>query len=189
MAETMLKDNGVMTVSEDVKKVVKGKRGGCHRDLSKFGEEYVQPGDNSRFVRQSLASWNLPPIDISDAKQVEKRILDYFNYCFEEDRKPNMVGMANWLGVNRDTLKTWKNGEYRGTTHTALIKKAVSVMEEQWLDYMQNGKSNPASLIFVAKNIFGYKDNVDVVVTPSNNLSDNMTPEMIEAQLKDIPED
>ena len=42
------------------------------------------------------------------------------------------------------------------------------MMEEIWYDMMQNGKINPASGIFLAKNIFGYKDVADVVVTPNN---------------------
>ena len=83
-----------------------------------------------------------------------------------------MIGMANWLGVNRDTVNTWKNGEYRATTHSVVIKKAVAMLEELWVDYMQNGKINPASGIFLGKNMFGYKDTQDVVVTPNNPLGD-----------------
>ena len=33
---------------------------------------------------------------------------------------------------------------------------------------MLNGKINPASGIFLAKNWYGYKDVADVVVTPNN---------------------
>ena len=43
-------------------------------------------------------------------------------------------------------------------------------MEEIWYDLMQNGKINPGSGIFLGKNVFGYKDVADVVVTPNNPL-------------------
>lgn len=46
------------------------------------------------------------------------------------------------------------------------------MIEEQWADYMQNGKINPASGIFLAKNWYGYKDVADVVVTPNNPMQD-----------------
>lgn len=139
-------------------------------DLANFGEEHVKPGDNARYLRYAMASLDLPPIDISDEKQVEQRIYDYFQFCLDHDRKPNMVGMANWLGINRDTLATWKTGEYRGGSHSEVIRKAVNILEEIWVDYMQNGKANPASLIFLGKNMFGYKDQADIVVTPAQPL-------------------
>ena len=127
----------------------------------------VEPGDNSRYIRYALASWDLPPIDISDPKQVQDRILQYFQFCAENDRKPQIIGMANWLGVSRATINEWKRGNVRSGTHFDLIQKAVSVLEEQWVDFMQSGKVNPAAGIFLAKNWFGYKDTQDVVVSPS----------------------
>lgn len=161
------------TIDEAVTDVVKQKRHRNRPDLANFGEEYVQPGDNARYLRHALVSLDLPPIDISDPKQVENRIRDYFQYCIDNDRKPNMIGMANWLGVSRETVNTWKRGDYRAQTHSDLIKKALDILEELWMDYMLNGKANPASLIFIGKNLWQYKDQTDVVVTPNNPL-DNL---------------
>lgn len=127
-----------------------------------------EPGDNARYVRYALASWDLPPIDISDPEQVKKRIGEYLSYCVENDRKPQIVGMCNWLGISRETLNTWVRGEYRGATHSDIVKRACAIIEEMWADFMLNGKINPASGIFLAKNWYGYKDVADVVVTPNN---------------------
>jgi len=148
-------------------------------DLAKFGEENTEPGDNSRYLRYARVSMNLPPIDISDPKQVQHRINEYFDFCEENDRKPNMIGMANWLGVSRETVNTWKRGDYRSSTHSDLIRKAVDILEELWVDYMQNGKINPASGIFLAKNMFQYKDVQDVVISPQNNGEDDMSADDI----------
>lgn len=148
----------------------------------------TEPGDNSRYVRFAMASWNLPPIDISDPKQVEQRITDYFVHCAENDRKPQLVGMANWLGISRDTLNSWKRGEYRKETHSDVVQKAVSALEEMWADYMLNGKVNPASGIFVSKNWFGYRDIQDLVVTPNTPL-DNLDPAAVsDRYLAGLPE-
>lgn len=141
-------------------------------DLAKFGEENTLPGDNTRYLRFARVPLSLPPIDISDQKQVAARIDQYFDACEENDMKPNMVGMANWLGVSRDTVNKWKRGETRGETHSDVIRKAVDILESLWVDYMQNGKINPASGIFLAKNMFQYKDVQDVVVQPNSPIGD-----------------
>lgn len=156
-------------ISDDtIKDVVKKKRN--RPDLQNFGAENVEPGDNARYLRMAMASLNLPPIDISDPKQVEQRINEYFNYCIENDRKPNIKGLGNWLGVDSTTVSSWRRGEYRAETHSPLIKKAVDILEELWIDYGQNGKSNPVAWIFLGKNTFGYKDVQDVVITPNTPL-------------------
>ena len=170
----------------DNEKVV-AKRKRNRPDLEKFGYENAEPGDNARYLRYALVSLDLPPIDISDANQVENRIREYFTFCVENDRKPNIVGMCNWLGVSRETLNTWKKGDYRATTHSDLIKKAINVLEELWVDYMQSGKVNPASGIFLGKNMFGYKDVQDVVLTPGDNLAD-VPPEEITKKYQELPE-
>ena len=155
---------------ETGKDIVKRKRN--RPDLANFGAENAEPGDNSRFLRHALVSWDLPPIDISDPKQVENRIIEYFTYCAENDRKPNKIGMANWLGVDATTVNSWEREEYRALTHSPLIKKATSILHELWADYMQSGKVNPASGIFLGKNMFGYKDTQDVVVTPNRPMGE-----------------
>lgn len=153
---------------DTIKQVVQRKRG--NPAITSNGGENVEPGDNARFLRFALASWDLPPVDISDPVQVENRIKQYFQHCADNDRKPQIVGMANWLGVDRTTLNSWKRGEYRTETHSHIIKKAVDMLEEMWVDYMQSGKINPASGIFLGKNFYGYKDNQDIIITPNNPL-------------------
>lgn len=166
---------------EVAEKIVKKKRN--RPDLAKFGEENVKPGDNSRYLRYALASLDLPPIDISDPEQVKKRIYEYFQFCIENDRKPNMVGMANWIGIEPETLRTWKNGQYRSSTHSGMIKKAIMILEEMWVDYMQNGKINPASGIFLAKNMFGYRDVIDIAPTTAPPLGDTPDQKQLEERI------
>ena len=48
---------------------------------------------------------------------------------------------------------------------------------------MQNGKVNPASGIFLGKNMFGYKDTQDVVVTPQTPLGDYQSPEELQKRI------
>lgn len=169
--------------------VAKKKRNYTDRYHADYGADRTDPGDNSRFIRYAMASLDLPPIDISDENQVKDRLLLYFQHCAENDRKPSMIGMANWLGVNHDTLNSWKRGEYRQSTHSALIQKACAMLEEMMVDYFQNGKTNPAAGIFLLKNMFGYKDVQDVVVTPQNPLGDaEATPQLADKYLEVVEE-
>ena len=149
----------------------------------------MMPGENARYIRMAMAALDLPPIDISDPEQVQDRIRLYFSYCAENDRRPQIVGLCNWLGISRNTLNTWKNGEYRSGTHSDIVKKAYGILEEMWVDYMQNGKISPPTAIFLAKNFFNYKDVADVVVTPNNPLQD-MDADTARKRLVDaIPEE
>ena len=146
-------------------------------------------GDNARYLRHALAAWNLPPIDISDAKQVEDRLVWYFNHCAEDDMKPTVNGMCNSLGISRDTLCDWKNGDNRAATHLDIIKKAYKILEQMWESYMMNGKINPVSGIFLGKNMFGYQDKQDIVVTPNNPLGDSTDPATIAQKYAELPGD
>ena len=173
--------------TEQVQQVAKWKQG--RSDIGMLVDPPVEPGEVSRYVRYAMASIDLPPIDISDPEQVRERIRQYFQFCVDNDRKPQIVGMANWLGVDRTTIASWKRGEYRSDTHSHIIKKAVDIIEEMWIDFMQNGKINPAAGIFIAKNHFGYRDETQVVVTPNNPLQDLDAQEARKRIMDGIPDD
>ena len=147
------------------------------------------PGDNTRYLRHALAAWNLPPIDISDPKQVEDRLQWYFNHCAEDDMKPTVNGMCNSLGISRDTLCDWKNGDNRAATHLDIIKKAYKILEQMWENYMMNGKINPVAGIFLGKNMFGYQDKQDIVVTPNNPLGSAPDAATIAEKYAELPGD
>lgn len=164
---------------------LKPKRKRNRPDLANFGQEHIEPGDNARYLRNALVAYDLPPIDISDAQQVDKRIHEYFNFCVQQDVKPSVPGMGLWLGVDGSTVRKWRAGDFRATTHFAVINKAMQVLEMLWNDWMQNGKINPASGIFIAKNMFGYKDTQDVVLTPNSPLDDGVSPAAIADKYKE----
>jgi hypothetical protein len=163
------------TVEQAGEQIAKTKRKG-NNPKADFMQENVKKGDNARYLRMARAAVALPPIDIADPEQVSNRIGEYFDFCEQNDRKPSMLGIANWIGVSRDTLNSWKRGEYRATTHSDLIEKAVMVLEELWTDYMQNGLVNPVSGIFLGKVMFGYKDVQDYVITPNQPLGQDGDP-------------
>lgn len=139
-------------------------------------------GKTAQFLRFALEGYNLPPVDISDPKQVEDRILYYFQRCIDEDHRPGVVGLCNYLGIDKQTWYNWLNGTYRASGHLDLAKRAHLMMETMWEDYMLNGQINPVTGIFMGKNHYGYQDKQEVVVSPKNPAEEGSTPEEIRAR-------
>ena len=54
-------------------------------------------------------------------------------------------------------------------------------------DYAQNGKINPVAAIFLMKNHFGYADKQEVVLTPNQQLGEQVPAEDLEKKyLEDV---
>ena len=103
-------------------------------------------------------------------RKITKRIEEYFVICAEDDSKPSVAGLALAIGVDRKTIWQWSQTENSDRGNT--IKKAYQILNLMMEDYMQNGKINPVSGIFLMKNNFGYADKQEVVLTPNNPLGD-----------------
>lgn len=149
----------------------------------------MEPGDNSRYLAHAMAVMNMPPVDISDPVQVEQRINDYMVLCTQNDMKPTVKGFCNALRITRQTLFDWRHGNFRAGTHQDVILRAYDLLEELWENYMQNGKINPVSGIFLGKNNFGYADKQEYVVTPNTGgVPEAMDVATIEAKYAELPD-
>ena len=164
------------TIKEDdvVKEVVKKKPRGGNNILTDAALN-VEAGDNTKYVLLGAKLFNLPPIDLKDSEQVNERLNEFFKIHAEADMKPTVSGMGMALGLDRRRLWEIKTGNF-GTQKSLAdlptstkdsIKRAYEYMEILWENYMQNGKINPVSGIFLGKNNFGYQDKTEYVVTPN----------------------
>ena len=188
MATKKKDDDIVKEVVEATKKKPRGK------NIGETLAPVTEPGDNQKYINVSLQLFKLPPIDLRDPEQVQTRLEQYFQIHFEADMKPTVAGMAMALGVDRRRLWEIKSGALIGG-HTQIdlptltvdsIKKAYDFMENLWENYMQNGKINPVSGIFLGKNNFGYQDKTEYVVTPNvNNDSDYNADDIRKRYLSD----
>lgn len=147
----------------------------------------LEPGDNTAFLSHALRVSDLPKINTNDAEQVRQRISDYFTICAEDDMKPSVVGVALALGIDRKTLWAWEVGQIHKPKEVVdLIKKAKVVLNLQMEEWMQNGKINPVSAIFLLKNHHSYVDVQEHIVTPSAERAEN--PELLVENSKYLPE-
>lgn len=165
------------TDGENKLQVIKEKpRGGNSPVIGMNGYD-LEPGDNAKYLRNSMHLMNLPDIDLHDVEQVEQRLNDYFDFMASSDMKPTVSGMALALnGMSRQNLWAITHDAPTGGVgyKTALpkevadtLKKAYRIMEVLWEDYVQNGKINPVMGIFLGKNNYGYQDKTEYVVTPN----------------------
>lgn len=153
-----------------------------------FGQDFCEPGDNSKYLGHALTIARMPLVDLNDINAVKERIDWYFEHCFANDMKPTVSGFCNALKISRVTLLQWRNGTFRADTHQAVILEAYSIMEELWENYMQNGKINPVSGIFLGKNNWNYADKQEYVLTP-NQQQETVDPKLIEEKYAELPED
>lgn len=137
----------------------------------------VEPGDNAKYIKNAMELGALPKIDLMNPEAVEDRINEFFKIQFENDLKPTVSGMGMALGLSRQRLWEIKTDNLKGgisewklpKASLDAIKKGYNYMEILWENYMQNGKYNPVTGIFLGKNNFGYQDKQEMVLTPNTN--------------------
>ena len=157
-----------------VEQIVKKKPRG--KNIGETLAPVTEPGDNTKYLLVSMKLMQLPDIDLHDVEQVNARLEEYFKIQADADLKPTVAGLGLALnGMDRRRLWEIRSGNYHTskelselpTAVTDSIKKAYKLMENLWENYMQNGKINPVSGIFLGKNNFGYQDRTEYVVTPN----------------------
>lgn len=180
--DKLLADETVDTEKEKKPVKKKGKPRGGNSPVIGMNGYNLEPGDNTKFLTVNMALFNMEKIDMTDVDAVQERLNEYFKLYGQNDMKPTVAGMAIALnGMNRRTLWAIANDAPTGSAgyKTALppdvalsIKRAYFLLENLWETYMNSGKVNPVSGIFLGKNNYGYQDKTEYVLTP-NQQSDN----------------
>ena len=121
----------------------------------------AEGGDNRDYLNFALEGLTQPPINISDIQEVTDRCSLYFQRCADEGLKPGIANMCVWLGISRAEWQKWCSGAKWKTTHQKVCNAINQVFDAQMESYMQNGKINPVSAIFLMKNNFGYVNDAE----------------------------
>ena len=176
--DKLLADETVDTEKEKKPVKKKGKPRGGNSPVIGDNGLMLEPGDNAKFMRVNMVLFNMEKIDMKDIDAVQSRINEFFMLYASNDMKPTVAGMAMALNMDRRRLWEIKTGN-KGISTPELppevqdsIKKAYNLMENLWETYMNSGKVNPVSGIFLGKNNYGYSDKQEYVLTP-NQQNDN----------------
>lgn len=147
----------------------------------------LKEGDNAKTLMLNRELFNMPNIDYHDYEQVKTRLDEYWELYQRYDMKPTVMGMGMALNMSRQTLWAVAHNQPVGgrgdlttlpTPVSDLIKKSYFLLENMWETYMNSGKVNPVSGIFLGKNNFGYKDTSEYLLTPNKQV-DEYSPEDI----------
>lgn len=115
------------------------------------------------------------PAKYENPEDMQKIIVEYFNECEKEGKKPTVTGLGYVLGMNRqdlinyekcfecDRLKQYPDSVRQGFVDT--IKDAKRFIESQLVDKLVNGATTPIGVIFALKNNYGWVDKQEVVQT------------------------
>ena len=103
----------------------------------------------------------------NDLPIMQQRILEYFELCDNEKKHYTMSGLANYLGISKETLCEYGNKEPFGN----LIKRAKQVIEEQLEEMLIDKKTFCLGQIFNLKNNYGWKDQQEIKTTNEVNIS------------------
>ena len=147
----------------------------------------LEAGDNTKILGVNIKLFNMSKVDLHDPDAVAERLTEFFMLYAENDMKPTVAGMAMALGMDRRRLWEIKTGNTQGrgdidtlpATTRDCIKKAYGLMENMWETYMNSGKINPVSGIFLGKNNFGYQDKQEMVLTPNAQQESDFSAEDI----------
>lgn len=134
---------------------------------------------HSRNLREARVALDLPQINIKDPKQVEQRCREYLDFCELRNRRPQVVGLSNWLGVSRETMHSWREGRFERSPATPVIQRYFAMVEEYMVEDTMACDKNPASLIFILKNSFGYRDQTEITVNANTQNDREMSDDEI----------
>ena len=135
---------------------------------------------NANFVLHNLDLLTFAPIDckIETAETIDRRCYDYMEKCIENEMKPGIAGLALAIGLGRQTLINYINGNVdMPFENRAVLQRYYTFLNAILEDYTQNGKINPVSALFLLKNNFGYKDTQEFVV--NNAVQEETSPETL----------
>lgn len=149
----------------------------------------AEPGENSKFTRHNRMLFALAPISFNSPDEVADRTTTYLDICEQNDMKPSVAGYALALGISRQELWNIVTGKrVKPPAVVDLLKRAYHLLNAQMEDYMQNGRINPVSGIFLMKNAFGYTDKQEIEVAAKQDA--DSSPDELAAKYADaIPAD
>lgn len=126
---------------------------------------------NARILAMGKELRSLEPVSLADAAAVGERFELYLDLCAKKALRPTVAGAALALGTNRQRIWEIANGQRTTMKGEQLTPDAVDSLKRiyDFLEFsidslLTESPKNPASLIFLSKNHFGYRDTTEQVV-------------------------
>ena len=93
------------------------------------------------------------PLKYKTSQELEDYISQYFKKCQHDRLVPGICGLANWLGISRNTLLRYEKDSDK-EDYNEVIERARTTIEA-YNEQILYSKNNSGA-IFIMKNNFGY---------------------------------
>lgn len=91
--------------------------------------------------------------------ELNNRISDYFQFCSDKRFRPGVESLCLSMNISRMTFWNWRNGK-RGEAWADACETALQQIVTFLEQAMLTGNVNPATGIFLLKNVAGYRDEI-----------------------------
>ena len=116
------------------------------------------------------------PAKYENPEDMQKIIVEYFNECEKDNKKPTVSGLGYVLGMSRKQLLEYENCIDKENVFARFddsvklgfrntIKDAKRFIESCLEDKLINGNTTPIGLIFALKNNYGWVDKQEIEQT------------------------
>lgn len=131
----------------------------------------VSPDEMTDYIKKLDGLRKLESIDRMNPIALEERINYFFQYCAENSLKPSVELMCLALDISRVGL--WKMEQEEGARGRIIrrAKMLLSALLEQW---QLNGQVKETTAIWLQKNFYGMRDQIDIVATPVQKPLENL---------------
>ena len=144
----------------------------------------VEPNSTADILNKMKILYSQPRVK-SDEEIAERLNWYFFDFCISAQMKPTIDSCAMALGVSRETLNNWENGE-SGSYKLDTAKKIKALVKMFMESATFEGKLNPIVWMFYGKNYFGMSDKQEVVLTPNQGIND-VDVQAIQERMKTLP--
>ncbi len=144
--------------------------------------------ENTKVIQYALDIFNSDIPDLSDSKQVEYAINNYFTNCINKGLRPGNLGLYASLGLDKRQVFELIHGRItKGASVDSieLIKKACKTLSSIREMLGSQGKLNPATLIFWQKNFDGLEDVQRIDIDANTQPKPEKSTEEIKKELVD----
>jgi hypothetical protein len=169
------------------KELMKNKRGNIYNNKAR--QSYMSQPNVKEFnkkVREHSTRIG-GPYAFTNVNTLRNELNDYFDLCDKTDTVPTITGIALWLGVHRDTI--YSHAHDPNSPYSDILKNVINFCHMTMENGTIDGKVNPVTYIFLAKNYFGLEDSKNITVAASNNQSTANAQETAEALQKQLQEE
>lgn len=144
----------------------------------------AKPDEISAAIAKAAEAMAMPTVQSDE--ECRQRISEYFAWCAKHASVPLWEELALYLGVVRETLWRWSQGQGCSAERRNIVKKAKEALATIDAGLAAKGKIQPVVYIFRAKNFFDMKDQNEVVLTPNNPLGEQVDQKALEAKIADV---